>query len=348
MASATLSHAPEVLHTRAGSCSSLDTTSSARSVVTPWQQLTYASRMKANAGTTAQLTISPPYRFDGLLAFIGPRVFPGIEEVRGSSYRRAVRTAHGPVIMTATIAHHANKLAVTLQRASGRVQGQARDAALSQARNFFDTERDPGPITATLAGDPVLRALIDRYRGLRIPGAWHPFELAVRAIIGQQVSVKAATTFASRLVIKYGEPLAPGLDPHGTLVRTFPAPHRLSRARLTSIGLVRARAKWISGLAQLLDEDPRLFERWTDPDQAIAELQRLPGIGAWTAHYIAMRALRHADAFPAADLGLMRAYSRLANRDVNAKALQTIAERWRPWRAYAAMLLWTADPAAGG
>ncbi len=300
--------------------------------------------MSTNAAATAQLPIVPPYRFDSLLAFIGPRAFPGIEEVHGESYRRAVQTEHGPVIVSVASKPDRTHLDLALHGATER----ARDATLAQARRFLDTDRDPVVIATTLAKDTVLRPLINRHRGLRIPGAWHPFELAVRAILGQQVSVKAATTFAARLVIKYGEPLSPGADEQGTLVRTFPAPRRLARARLTAIGLIRTRAKWISGLAQHLDEDPRLFERWPDPDQAISELQRLPGIGAWTAHYIAMRALRHADAFPAADLGLMRAYSRLAKREVGAKELQTIAERWRPWRAYAAMLLWTADPVSGG
>lgn len=300
--------------------------------------------MTANAAASARLAIVPPYRFDTLLAFIGPRAFPGIEDVGAQHYRRALLTTDGPIIVTAKAATTGAHLELRLHGGTAA----ARAATLSQAGRFFDSERDPALIAAQLGQDPALRPLLDRHHGLRIPGAWHPFELVVRAIIGQQVSVKAATTFASRLVIKYGEPLPAGTDIHGTLVRTFPSPARLARARLTAIGLVRARAKAISAIAQLLDRDPGLFARWPDPEQAIIELQRLPGIGSWTAHYIAMRALRHADAFPTADLGLIRAYSRLVKRDVSGKALQHIAERWRPWRAYAAMLLWTSDPVAGG
>lgn len=292
----------------------------------------------------ARLPIVAPYRFDTLLAFIGPRAFPGIEQLDSERYRRALLTRLGPVIVEARAAHDGTHLALELHGAHGEVRAEV----VARARSFFDTERDPAVIAAQLAQDPALRPLIRQHRGLRIPGAWHPFELIVRAIIGQQVSVKAATTFASRLVIRYGEPLPAGTDPRAGLIRTFPSPARLARARLTTIGLVRARAKAISGIAHLLDRDPALFAHWTDGEHAIAELQRLPGIGAWTAHYIAMRALRHADAFPTADLGLMRAYSRLVNREVSGKELQTIAERWRPWRAYAAMLLWTADPVAGG
>lgn len=300
--------------------------------------------MNANAAACVRLPILPPYRFDALLAFIGPRAFPGIEAVGAGHYRRALQSADGVVIVEARAASSGTQLELTMRggTASARATVQAR------AKRFFDTTRDPDQIAAQLRHDPALRSLLERHHGLRIPGAWHPFELVVRAIVGQQVSVRAATTFASRLVIKYGEPLTPGADPQGELVRTFPSPARLARARLTSIGLVRARARAISGIAQLLDKEPGWFERWTDPDQAINELQRLPGIGPWTAHYIAMRALRHADAFPTADLGLIRAYSRLVQRDVSGKQLQIIAERWRPWRAYAAMLLWTADPVAGG
>lgn len=299
--------------------------------------------MTANA-ETVRLPIMSPYRFDTLLAFIGPRAFPGIEQLDSRLYRRALLSRNGPVIVEARVAHDGTHLALDLHGA----HGESRAEVIARARSFFDTERDPAVIAAQLARDTALRPLIARHRGLRIPGAWHPFELIVRAIIGQQVSVKAATTFASRLVIRYGESLPPGTDPRAELIRTFPSPDRLARARLTSIGLVRARAKAISGIAHLLDRDPALLAQWTDDEHAIVELQRLPGIGAWTAHYIAMRALRHADAFPTADLGLIRAYSRLVNREVSGKELQAIAERWRPWRAYAAMLLWTADPGSGG
>ena len=160
--------------------------------------------------------------------------------------------------------------------------------------------------------------------------------------------MKAATTFAGRLVSTYGAPLPHATDPAGELVRTFPSPAALAHADLTKIGLIRTRAKWISGLASTLVEQPGFFDRLQSLDQAIGELTRLPGIGQWTAHYIAMRALRESDAFPTGDLGLIRAYGKLAGKSVTARELDRIAATWRPWRAYAAMHLWMSDPHAGG
>jgi AraC family transcriptional regulator of adaptative response / DNA-3-methyladenine glycosylase II len=291
-----------------------------------------------------RLPYSAPYRWKELLGFIGPRAFPGVEQVSGATYRRALLTEHGPAIVAVTQDPRTEYLALEVRAADVR----SLPMLLERARRFFDTSANPSAIAAQLARDPTLRPLLKKVAGMRIPGAWHPFELAVRAIIGQQVSVKAATTLASRLMIKYGAPLPERLDAQGELVRGFPEAATLARADLTSIGLVRTRANAINALAGALAANPALFDRWHSLEEAVKALVDLPGIGEWTAHYIAMRALREPDAFPVADLGLMRAYGRLAGRDVTAKELQTIAERWRPWRAYAAMMLWMSDPVAGG
>jgi AraC family transcriptional regulator, regulatory protein of adaptative response / DNA-3-methyladenine glycosylase II len=293
-----------------------------------------------NPVTAARIPLSKPFNWPALLAFLGPRAFPGIEEVSGQHYRRVILLEGIPVIIAAT--HEADGAFLSVSAAA------VMTTLTDQASRFFDLEVDPITIGKHLARDKVLkRAGIDR-RGTRIPGAWSPFELAVRAIIGQQVSVKAATTFASRLVTTFGTPIPADTDASGTLIRTFPTPAALARADLTSIGLIRSRAKWISALGALLEAEPAFFDKLRPLDHAIKELTRLPGIGQWTAHYIAMRALKEADAFPTGDLGLMRAYGQLAGKPVTARDLDRIAERWRPWRAYAAMHLWMSDPTAGG
>ncbi len=297
-------------------------------------------------GETAQfqLPFIKPFGWPALLAFLGPRAFPGVEVVRAARYRRVLPLGGRPLIIDATCDPKNAFVTLSIQ---SRMQSLA-PQMIEHATRFFDLRNDPRVIAKHLSRDKVLKGALAAMRGLRIPGAWSPFELAVRAIIGQQVSVKAATTFAARLVSTYGAPLPHATDPAGELVRTFPAPAALAHADLTKIGLIRTRARWISGLASTLVEQPGFFDHLHSLDQAISELTRLPGIGQWTAHYIAMRALREPDAFPTGDLGLIRAYGQLADKPVTARELDSIATAWRPWRAYAAMHLWMSDPAAGG
>ncbi|MFN0302910.1 MAG: DNA-3-methyladenine glycosylase 2 [Burkholderiales bacterium] len=291
-----------------------------------------------------QVPFTKPFGWPALLAFLGPRAFPGVEVVTATRYRRVLSIGDTPVIIDATC--DAKDAFVMLSIQSGKRSIVPR--MIEHATRFFDLRNDPRVIAKHLSRDNVLKGALAKAKGLRIPGAWSPFELAVRAILGQQVSVKAATTFAGRLVSTYGAPLPLTTDPAGELVRTFPSPAALAHADLTSIGLIRTRAKWISGLASTLVEHPGFFDRMQSLDQAIGELTRLPGIGQWTAHYIAMRALREPDAFPTGDLGLIRAYGQLSGKSVTARELDRIADGWRPWRAYAAMHLWMSDPSAGG
>ena len=177
---------------------------------------------------------------------------------------------------------------------------------------------------------------------LRVPGAWDGFELAVRAVLGQQISVKGATTLSGRLVARFGErsSIAGG---DADLHSLFPSAEALAAADLSEIGLPRARAAAISALAGAVADGELHLDAPRDLDAAIAQLTALPGIGEWTAHYVAMRALREPDAFPATDLGLRRALGG-NGRPKSSAELRDIAEDWRPWRAYAAMLLWTCDP----
>jgi 3-methyladenine DNA glycosylase/8-oxoguanine DNA glycosylase len=182
-----------------------------------------------------------------------------------------------------------------------------------------------------------LRPLIEARPGLRLPGAWDGFELGVRAILGQQITVGAATDLAARLVAKFGVPYDDPARADG-LTRLFPAPARLRRADIASLGMPRSRGAAVAALASAAITDPHLF----DPGQDPARFSAIPGIGEWTAQYIAMRALGETDAFPATDIALVRALEE-GGRRPTAKAVIARAEAWRPWRAYAVLHLWTND-----
>jgi AraC family transcriptional regulator of adaptative response / DNA-3-methyladenine glycosylase II len=190
----------------------------------------------------------------------------------------------------------------------------------------------------------LLAPCVRAHPGLRVPGAFDAFEMTVRAILGQQVSVRAATTLSGRLVARFGEPVE---TPHEELSRLFPTPETLAAAReddVAALGLPGARARGLLAVARAVAEGAVRLERHAEVDATMAALEELPGIGAWTAHYIAMRALRWPDAFPASDLGIRKALGGLT-----AKATAERAEAWRPWRAYAALHLWTSlSEGAGG
>jgi AraC family transcriptional regulator of adaptative response / DNA-3-methyladenine glycosylase II len=171
-----------------------------------------------------------------------------------------------------------------------------------------------------------------------VPGAWDPFELAVRAVLGQQITVTAARQLAANFVAAHGEPLASG--PDNGLTTVFPRPERVATAHL-ALPMPRARIATLRGIAAAVVADPKLLGGDGDLDAKLARLRALPGIGEWTAHYIAMRALREPDAFPAADIGLLRAMTGRGGARPTPAALLARAERWRPWRAYAAQHLWS-------
>ncbi len=208
-------------------------------------------------------------------------------------------------------------------------------------RLIFDLGADPQEISKQLARDRRFAGPIRAHPGLRVPGAWDPFELAVRTILGQQVSVKGATTLAGRIAGSFGEKLI-GEVSDGSRERApdviFPTPAVLAEADLSSIGLTRARAHAIRGLARAVQTGDLVMDASIEPAQLEEMLTRLPGIGSWTAQYIAMRALGEPDAFPATDLALLRAAGN--GRAITPRALLEQAETWRPWRAYAAMHLW--------
>lgn len=281
------------------------------------RELRRQSKMPApNAAIGIRLPVRLPYDWAGVMRFLAPRAIPGVESATGGCYRRTIRVrgTAGAIEVTPRL-----EQACLLVRIETAEVGLLREIAERTAR-VFDTAADPCAIAACLAD-------LDPTPGVRVPGAWDPFELSVRAVLGQQISVAAATTLAGRLVEKFGEecPFAPG--------RLFPKPEVLAAADLTAIGLTRARGATLVSLAAAVADGRLAFERLHSLPDAVAGLTALPGIGEWTAQYIAMRALNEPDAFPATDLALRKA--------AGVADLETVSAKWRPWRAYAAMTLWS-------
>ncbi len=282
---------------------------------------------------TLRLPYRPPYDWAGVLAFLAARAIPGVESVDDGVYRRTISLEGTQGIVEIRATAEAFLLAtITVDRLP------ALAAIATRLRGLFDLDADPEPIAAHLGRDPALASRLAVHPGLRVPGAWDPFELAVRAMIGQQVSVSAASTLAGRLAATFGERLTtPNSD--GDVRMLFPEARTLTHADLSSMGVPRARAAAIASLAAAVMRDPALLRAASSGEDTAARLVALPGIGDWTAEYIALRALREPDAFPVSDLGLLRAMRGHLARPSPA-LLRRRAERWRPWRAYAAMLLW--------
>ncbi len=298
-------------------------------------------------GSEPALTLRLPYRapfnWPGMLEFFRQRATPGVECVERGAYRRALAIDGRHVILRVAPAAREGFLTLELDGAAT----ESLFEMIQRAREVFDLDAPVADIGDTLGRDAALRRLLRRAPGIRVPGAWSGFEITVRAILGQQVSVKGATTLAGRIADRYGEPLArPGRAPDEALTRTFPTPERLRRARFTAVGLVRSRAETIRRVAAAVLAGDLHFDAAQDPAEFCRLLCRIRGIGDWTAQYVAMRALKHPDAWLATDLGLLKAL-RHPQRMVPAE-LARRAERWRPWRAYAATLLWHSLPGSGG
>jgi len=284
-----------------------------------------------------KLAFRPPFDWASLIRFLLPRLTPGVESAGLDAYRRTVSVDGVTGVVEVAPSEGANQLVARIRLAGSADLIQVAE----RLRRIFDLGADPEEISMQLGCDPYLAEAFEDLPGLRVPGAWDGFELAVRAIIGQQVSVKGATTLAGRLVEAHGEPLVPGMagEGFGTLRYLFPSPAALARADLTRIGLTRARASTISTLAEKVAKGDLAIESCLGLDETVRRLREVPGVGEWTAQYIAMRALGEPDAFPATDLGLRRALGPEA-KPIAGTRLAEIAEAWRPWRAYAAMALW--------
>jgi AraC family transcriptional regulator of adaptative response / DNA-3-methyladenine glycosylase II len=280
------------------------------------------------------LTFEPPYDWDAMLAFLRARAIPGVETVTGDRYARTIALRGGRGVLAVTPAG-GHRLAVTV----GFPQLGALPEIIARVRRVFDLAADPRPINAHLAGDCVLAPLVAARPGIRVPGAWDGFELAVRAILGQQITVPAATKLLGRLALLHGEELGEA-DAGAGLTHVFPTAERLAASDLGLLGMPGQRARALSSLAASVVADPAMFGPRRSLEDSIARLTALPGVGEWTAQYIAMRELREPDAFPASDIGLMRAMTGPDGRRPTPAELTQYAERWRPWRAYAALHLW--------
>jgi AraC family transcriptional regulator, regulatory protein of adaptative response / DNA-3-methyladenine glycosylase II len=275
-----------------------------------------------------RLRYRPPYNWDGMLRFLAPRATPGVEVVESGSYRRSISLNGNHGWLEVSRDGGNDGLAVRVQFGDPR----ALFLIVERIRAMFDLNADWAAIAQGLAGDPVLAMRMEANPGMRVPGCWNGFEMAVRAILGQQITVKGATALAGRLALALGTPISAS----GGVTHLFPPPEVLADAGLSAVGMPRARWETIRALARAVSDGQIRFEGIIDADDFLARMCEIPGIGKWTAQYVAMRALGEPDAFPSGDLGLLRALALKSMRE-----LERRAEAWRPWRAYAAMYLWT-------
>jgi AraC family transcriptional regulator, regulatory protein of adaptative response / DNA-3-methyladenine glycosylase II len=296
-----------------------------------------AARHAPGAPLSLRLGYRPPYDFATVLDFLRARAVPGVEHVDADTYARVVAgegTAPAGWLRIGTWPGDGHALRLELHPA---LAPRLLDI-VGRLRRMFDLDADPGAIASVLGGDPRLAPLIAARPGLRLPGGWDGFEIAVRAILGQQVSVVAARTLATRIASRHGEPLtADGALPG--LTHLFPTPAALADADLAGVGLTAARAATVRAVARALLDGAVDFRVERTLGDFVDRWTALPGIGPWTAQYIAMRALGHPDAFPAGDLVLQKAVPDDGSR-LSARALAARAGAWRPWRAYAVIHLW--------
>lgn len=301
---------------------------------------TPSQRVASSSGLRLRLAYRPPLDFAAILQFLQRRMIPGIEQIDDHSYQRVIGPAARPVLLRVSADPQRPELLLQMDQIDPRAIPQV----VHRVRHLFDLDADLQQVHAGLQHEPLLAMAIAQRPGLRVPGGWEGFEVAVRAVLGQQVSVAAATTLARRLVQAHGQPLQ-GM-PEG-LDRLFPAPATLVDAALEQIGLTRSRAATVRALALACVEGRLDFAPGQSLPAFIARCTALPGIGAWTAHYIALRALGQPDAFPAGDLVLQQ---RLAAPGARLSERQTElrSHAWRPWRAYAVLHLWHLQPPASG
>jgi AraC family transcriptional regulator, regulatory protein of adaptative response / DNA-3-methyladenine glycosylase II len=288
-------------------------------------------RQKAAAADALEfeLAFRPPFDWPAVSAFLGARAIPGVEAVEGGRYRRTVRIAADGKAHAGWIAVSVSPKKPTLRVTVSASLAKALPPALSRVKALMDLACHPADVAQAL-GD-----LAERRPGLRVPGAFDGFEMAVRAILGQQVSVAGASTLAGRLAAALGDPVATPFESLRILFPTAAMVADVSPARIAKLGMPLARARTIAALARAVADGKLALVPNADVDATLDALRALPGIGEWTAQYIAMRALSWPDAFPHTDLGVMKALGTTDER----RALAA-GEAWRPWRAYAVMHLW--------
>ncbi|MEQ5777848.1 DNA-3-methyladenine glycosylase 2 family protein [Thalassospira sp. NFXS8] len=274
-----------------------------------------------------------PFDSDFLLGFFRARSIPGLEAVGDDYYARGFLLGAAPGLMICRFLRNGS-VEICLR---GEDRGSLLDLG-GRVRRLFDLDADMTAICAVFADDPLLAPLVKRRPGLRVPGCWDRFELAVRAVLGQQVSVAAARTLAGRIVVQYGQALPDHLVAGTGITHLFPQPEILQGHDLVPIGLTKRRAQTLGDVIALF-ANINMQDR-SDND-ILADLAAIKGIGPWTLHYFALRGLGDPDAFPAADLGILKG-SAQGGGPATAKELEKQSLRWRPWRAYAAQYLWSA------
>jgi AraC family transcriptional regulator of adaptative response / DNA-3-methyladenine glycosylase II len=289
-----------------------------------------ADRLVADGGLALRLPVAGPFDFDAMLSWFGPRAIAGVESVIDGVYRRTVVIDGDPGVLEVARGDGEHLwLRVHLPHWEGLIH------VVERARRIFDLDLDVERATQGLASDPVIAPLAAARPGLRVPGCWDAFETGVRAIVGQQISVRAATTITNRIVARHGTAVA-GLDAFG-LSHTFPTAAALAGADLGGLGLTGARIDTIKRFAGAVAGDEIRFDGSVSLDELVASICAVRGLGPWTAHYLALR-IGERDAFPDSDLDLRRAV--VPGTTLSPKDVAAVAEAWRPWRALAAMHLW--------
>ena len=312
------------------------------------RELRRHSDVSLDSGTlTVRLPWRKPFDWTAIVGFLEGRATPGVEQVLDNRYLRTVVIDGAPAVIECWPERGNDNLCLALHG----VATHNLFPLVAKVRELFDLDAPVQDIAAVLSADRTMKHLMRTRPGIRVPGAWDGFELTIRAILGQQISVKAATTLAGRIADQYGEPLQlpaslqdRAKDLH--LNRLFPTPEKLSRARFNRMGIVGSRIQTIRSVARATINGAIDFDGASDPSELCRSLISLRGVGDWTAQYVAMRALKFPDAFPASDLGLLKAVD--PEGDATPKTLRERAESWRPWRAYAAMLLWSSLENSGG
>jgi AraC family transcriptional regulator, regulatory protein of adaptative response / DNA-3-methyladenine glycosylase II len=280
-----------------------------------------------------------PFSPESVLAFLGTRAVPGVEGRDGDTYRRSLRLPHGYAVVALTAADAGDEGPVFVEAVLHLSDLRDLTSAVSRCRQLLDLDADPIGILEALERDPAIGPLVTAHPGRRVPGAADGFELAVRAIIGQQVSVPGARTIAGRLVTAAGETLP---EPVGGITHLFPTPAALialAEASPASFSMPAGRRNALIALAEVVTTGEVVIDPGADPTELRASLVALPGIGPWTAEYVAMRALRDPDAFMPTDLGIKRG-ARTLGLPTEPAHLTALSERWRPWRSYAMVHLW--------
>jgi AraC family transcriptional regulator of adaptative response / DNA-3-methyladenine glycosylase II len=290
-------------------------------------------------GIRLRLPCRRPFSPVSVLGFLGTRAVPGLEALDGSTYRRSLRLPHGPAVVSLTAADLGTDGPMFVEGELHLSDLRDLTTAVSRCRQLLDLDADPIAVLEALRPDPFLGPLVTTHPGRRVPGAADGFELAVRAIIGQQVSVQGARTIAGRLVQAAGEALP---EPLGEITHLFPTPAALvalAEYDPAVFSMPTSRRRALIALAEAVDSGTVVIDPGSDPSELRNSLVALPGIGPWTAEYVAMRALRDPDAFMPTDLGIRRAAQVLGLPDDPAQ-LSVHSEQWRPWRSYAMVHMW--------